>query len=69
MPGHVKWWVEGQPTAELQELLADPDRVLAGAASVARHRVGRKRFYRLAGGANSTALFVKIFAVRGPASP
>lgn len=68
MPGHVNWWVEGKPTARLTELLGDPDRVLASPASVARDRVGRKRFYRLAGAADSPALFVKIFSVKGPAA-
>jgi hypothetical protein len=57
----IRWWVEGTPTPLLERLRADPDATLRGAGSVARARVGRKRFYRVSAG-GEPALYVKVFA-------
>jgi len=67
MAGDIRWWVDGPSDRVLEGLLANPDCVLRGAGSVARPRVGRKRFYRLEAGDGESALFVKIFTV--PAGP
>jgi tRNA A-37 threonylcarbamoyl transferase component Bud32 len=61
--GRVRWWLEGPTTRRLAPLLADPDRTLQGPGSVARSRVGRKRFYRLAEDGDEPALYVKVFRV------
>jgi tRNA A-37 threonylcarbamoyl transferase component Bud32 len=60
-----RWWLNRPGSSSLEALLADPDRVLAGGASVARQRVGRKRFYRLKPEGEGPALFVKVFTVPG----
>ncbi len=59
--GRVRWWVDGKATTRLKALMADPDRVLQGSGSVARQRIGRKRFFRVEGGPGEPALFVKVF--------
>jgi len=50
--GKIRWWIQRDlPDAvqrELDRILADPDAALQSPSSVARTRVGRKRFYRLA---------------------
>jgi tRNA A-37 threonylcarbamoyl transferase component Bud32 len=60
-----RWWLREPASSALEALLADPDRVLTGRASVARQRVGRKRFYRLETEGEAPALFVKVFTVPG----
>jgi tRNA A-37 threonylcarbamoyl transferase component Bud32 len=60
-----RWWLNRPGSSSLEALLADPDRVLAGPTSVARQRVGRKRFYRIAPDGVGPALFVKVFTVSG----
>ncbi len=57
----IRWWVEGTPTPLLERLRADPDGTLRGAGSVARARVGRKRFYRVES-SGEPVLYVKVFA-------
>jgi len=64
----LRWWVHGEETPLLRELMADPDRVLASARSVAREQGGRKRFYRLQDSASGRALFVKVFNLDSPAA-
>jgi hypothetical protein len=59
----LRWWVHGPQTPLLRELLADPDRVLASARSVARELGGRKRFYRVNGGEGERTLFVKVYGL------
>jgi tRNA A-37 threonylcarbamoyl transferase component Bud32 len=59
----LRWWVEGPSSPLLEALLADPDQLLTGRASVARQRVGRKRFYRLSAEEEGPGLYVKIFPV------
>lgn len=59
----MRWWTWGEPTERLLELMAAPDAVLQGAGSVARARVGRKRFFRLEPAAGEPALYVKVFQV------
>ena len=59
--GRVRWRVNGKATTRLEALMADPDRVLQGAASVARRGVGRKHLFRVEGHAGEPALFVKVF--------
>jgi hypothetical protein len=61
----LRWWVEGPRSPLLEALLADPDRLVTGRASVARQRVGRKRFYRLVAEGEEPGLFVKVFPIRG----
>jgi hypothetical protein len=57
----IRWWVTGAPTPLLERLRADPDATLRSAGSVARARVGRKRFYRVEA-SGEPALYVKVFA-------
>jgi hypothetical protein len=63
--GNTFWWLRPDvPAAQrplLDALLADPERALLGPTSVARPRMGRKRFYRLADPDGAAALFVKVF--------
>ena len=59
----LRWWIHGEQTPLLRELLADPDAVLASARSVAREQGGRKRFYRLRGDGDARALFVKVYGL------
>ena len=59
----VRWWVYGRATPKLDALLADPEAVLAGPGILARTLVGRKRFFRVDGGAAEPALYVKVFAL------
>jgi tRNA A-37 threonylcarbamoyl transferase component Bud32 len=61
--GQLRWWLEGKPTGVLEALMADPDGVLQGRGSVARSRVGRKRFYRVEAPAGEPALYVKVFTL------
>jgi hypothetical protein len=63
----LRWWVHGEETPLLRELMADPDRVLASARSVAREQGGRKRFYRV-GDFSGRDLFVKVFNLDSPAA-
>jgi hypothetical protein len=64
----LRWWVHGEETPLLRELMADPDRVLASARSVAREQGGRKRFYRVQEPGAGRALFVKVFNLDSPAA-
>lgn len=64
--GRFRWWLEKEPSGLLADLILDPDAVLRGDGSVARARVGRKRFYRVARSENDTtepALYVKVFSL------
>jgi tRNA A-37 threonylcarbamoyl transferase component Bud32 len=61
--GRLRWWVNGERTPLLDAVIAEPDRVLTGPSSVARARVGRKRFYRVASEGEGAALYVKVFRV------
>jgi tRNA A-37 threonylcarbamoyl transferase component Bud32 len=61
--GQLRWWLEGKPTGVLEALMADPDGVLQGPGSVARSRVGRKRFYRVEAPPGEPALYVKVFTL------
>ncbi len=63
----LRWWIFGALTPLLERLVDDPDALLAGPGSVARARVGRKRFFRVSGGPGEPALFVKVFELRGAA--
>ncbi len=63
----LRWWIFGAPTPLLERLVADPDVVLAGPGSVARARMGRKRFFRVGGAPDEPALYVKVFELRGAA--
>jgi hypothetical protein len=65
--GRMRWWIFGAPTPLLERLVDDPDAVLAGPGSVARARMGRKRFFRVTGGPGEIALYVKVFELRGGA--
>ncbi len=69
--GNTLWWLRPDaPAAQrplLDALLADPERALLGPSSVARPRMGRKRFYRLAAPDGAAALFVKVFGAPGGA--
>jgi hypothetical protein len=58
----LRWWVDGERTPRLEALMSEPGRVLEGPGSLARESAGRKRFYRIEGGAEP-ALYVKVFAV------
>lgn len=64
-----RWWLAEDAPAEhrglalLRALQEDADAVLASPASLARERMGRKRFYRVQGAAGTPALFVKIYRV------
>jgi hypothetical protein len=61
--GRLRWWLEGEPTPLARALVADPDAVLTGPGSVARARVGRKRFFRVERAGAGPALYVKVFAL------
>ncbi len=76
--GRLRWWIANDldpvARARLDPILSDPDAALASPASVARRRVGRKRFYHLRqspthiDGPPQLGLFIKIFeAPRGGA--
>jgi tRNA A-37 threonylcarbamoyl transferase component Bud32 len=62
--GNTSWWLRPDVSPAqrplLDALLADPESTLLGPSSVARPRMGRKRFYRLAV-SGAPALFVKVF--------
>jgi tRNA A-37 threonylcarbamoyl transferase component Bud32 len=62
-PEGFRWWVFGERTPLLEAVLSEPDRVLASEASVARARMGRKRFYRVAADGQGPALYVKVFEI------
>lgn len=64
----IRWWVHGHETPLLRELLADPDRVLASARSVAREQGGRKRLYRVRAAGDERALFVKVYGLGSAAA-
>ena len=72
--GNTVWWLHPDvldldvpgpvPDAQrplLETLLHDPESALLGPGSVARPRMGRKRFYRLVAPGAGAALFVKVF--------
>jgi hypothetical protein len=61
--GRLRWWLEGPTSPLLEALTEDPDRILEGPASVARGRVGRKRFFRVSSEGEGGALYVKVFTV------
>jgi tRNA A-37 threonylcarbamoyl transferase component Bud32 len=74
--GDTSWWI-GRDVLQslrpeslrplLDAVLADPERAVLGPSSVARPRMGRKRFYRIAAQHGEGALFVKAF--RAPSGP
>ena len=61
--GRIRWWLDAPPSRLLEALIEAPDRVLQGPGSVARVRVGRKRFFRIAADEGEGALYVKVFAL------
>ena len=61
--GRIRWWLDGERSPLLGKLIEAPDRVLQGPGSVARARVGRKRFFRVAADGEGPALYVKVFAL------
>jgi hypothetical protein len=61
----IRWWVDGERTARLDALMSEPEFVLEGPGSLARESAGRKRFYRVDGGAGEPALYVKVFTLPG----
>ena len=61
--GRLRWWLHGPTSPLLDAFTEDPDGILHGPASVARDRVGRKRFFRVAPEPEGPALYVKVFTV------